>query len=528
MTKSNLIPQIISIVAVTRDFKISVKKEVREYLNALRAPLYLKDGKELLLAPIKSPKAQVAEFARHRMTIPRELAAKLTLDQDGHVALIRRANAVAIKKFVIEEVDGLEANVEDVETAGAMTRRATVIPPPEELWPRLLERAAQMKLKHDVRAFVRGRESLECWRARQLLDIEEPGDADLRKALIDERLASQDADGSWRQETVRTARNLRELTELGVSPRRKATKAGAQWLLDRAESGVNPGMWLLNDELTRLQEQRNRQDRRFRDRKPKEESLVREGHPLITRACGARILWPNGIVLEAMLKMGHEKLPRVQRAIRSTLLVPWCECAAQGGADLFRKGPPPREDQVERALDRRVEDSEATVIGGSQYAARARRRLLHVDITGNRMLVRTGHRVVAGKDVYSLHLGLGNEGGCGLISIRGLVHSTDARVKRMVRCMLLGQISQSPSDGPANPMGIFNMWRSAYAIRLDTLASIDDELVRTVLLRYVPWIVTSQNRDGSWGQNEYKDATTLCVLRGLLRAKSCLPPGLHA
>ena len=62
------IPQIISIAAVTRDFKISIKKEVRRYLGATRSPLYLLDGKELLLTRTRSPKAKPAESGPEKGT----------------------------------------------------------------------------------------------------------------------------------------------------------------------------------------------------------------------------------------------------------------------------------------------------------------------------------------------------------------------------------------------------------------------------------------------------------------------------
>ena len=68
---------------------------------------------------------------------------------------------------------------------------------------------------------------------------------------------------------------------------------------------------------------------------------------------------------------------------------------------------------------------------------------------------------------------------------------------------------------------------SGQAAYLDTFAALDSPVSRVAILRYTPWIVASQNRDGSWGDEPHKDITTLCVLHALVSAEDCLPPGLR-
>ena len=56
--------------------------------------------------------------------------------------------------------------------------------------------------------------------------------------------------------------------------------------------------------------------------------------------------------------------------------------------------------------------------------------------------------------------------------------------------------------------------------------AFDHPIARAGIMRSVPWIVAAQNRDGSWGEEPRKDASTLAVLRALVSGKGYLPAGL--
>lgn len=46
-------------------------------------------------------------------------------------------------------------------------------------------------------------------------------------------------------------------------------------------------------------------------------------------------------------------------------------------------------------------------------------------------------------------------------------------------------------------------------------------VARLVIARLLPWIVRSQNEDGSWGEEPVKDAATLAVVSALNRLIDC-------
>lgn len=52
---------------------------------------------------------------------------------------------------------------------------------------------------------------------------------------------------------------------------------------------------------------------------------------------------------------------------------------------------------------------------------------------------------------------------------------------------------------------------------LEIFARYDAPVARVVLLRAAPWILESQNTDGSWGEAGVEDATTLAVVKVLRR-----------
>jgi len=522
------IPDVVAIVKASRDGKVNVKREVRDALGVRDGPLYLEVGEEVLLTPRKTRAARPAEMQRNRLCLPGDVAAKLELEAESLVAMIERNRGVALKRLVIEEREGEEPSLTDIETARQVTRLAVTIFMPDELLPRLQKKRSRKRLKHDVKKFLRGRTSLEAWQARKLLKIPDAADVRLREELIKERLSSQDEDGSWQGKVTLTARMLRELSELGVTRKKKEARAGAEWLLARADPVASPGMFLLSDELVALQARCIREGRRFRDRKPKEEALAAEGHPLINRPCGQRILWPNGLALDALVRLGYEKHPRVQAAIWSTIIIGWCECAAQLGADLWRKGGPPtgkevREIAAERSARRMAQGLARYKYGGVEGAG----RLAQVDPNKfGRTLARISHRKEKGKDVYDLNRPPAGDGACDLMSSWGLIRSKDKQARKSAESTLWSLAGAQESDGRIGQRRIGAFLHSGQAAYLETFATLDSPVSKVAILRYIPWIVSSQNKDGSWGDEPHKDITTLYVLRALVSAKDYLPSGL--
>lgn len=167
------------------------------------------------------------------------------------MGLVQRGNAVAIKRFEISEREGERARMIDIETGYRITRIIEVNPMPERALRKLKRKYQRFRLRYDVMKFLRGRRTFEAWKARRILGKTERADEDLRKELLRERVESQSADGSWGGAPTITARNLRELADLGLRPNAKEVKRAVSWLMKRPESPYNPGMFFVRDELVR-------------------------------------------------------------------------------------------------------------------------------------------------------------------------------------------------------------------------------------------------------------------------------------
>ena len=248
-TTPEVIPQIIAIVPVSREGRVSLKKEVRTHLGAGSGALHLDVQDEVLLISQQPATGKPVTLQGNRCHLPEEIVARLGLKRGSLLAMIQRKGAVALKKLEIEEQEGDRAQVVDVETALKVTRVAQTSPMPDKLLPRLKERYSSLALKYDVRGFLRGRRTLDAWEARQLIGVVDADDDDLQEELIRERLDKQGDDGSWEGQIVLTAKSIRELGDLGVPPDADSIQKAVGWLLARPQSAWNPGMFFANDEL---------------------------------------------------------------------------------------------------------------------------------------------------------------------------------------------------------------------------------------------------------------------------------------
>jgi len=322
---SEEIPQVIAIISISADGKLKLKKAVREHLGMKESrPLFLHMQDEMIISTEKDKGEEVSVTRGNSIHLPNEALEKLGIDDRSLVALVQRSNGVAVKKFETVEKESEWAKIVDLETTYKITRAAETNPMPEKLLPKLTEQYKDFKLKHDVRGFLKGRRTLEAWKARKILGASEPSDEELKKRLIKERLDKQREDGSWESQVTVTARNLSELADLGMTKQDNEIQHAANWLMQRPQSPYNPGMFFLKDELVEEQAEviRSRQKQktgareRFRKLMTREKNLVKAGNNLIVNPCGPRIMWPNSLVLEALLKLGYEEDERVQRALK--------------------------------------------------------------------------------------------------------------------------------------------------------------------------------------------------------------------
>ena len=525
------IPQVISIVPVSRDGKVSLKKDVKNYLDGDSKDFYLDaQEEEVLLKTRKSATGKLAELKGYRLCLPEDIVAKLKLAGGSLLAMIQRLGlsskayrnqgAVALKKMEIEEREGDRAQVVDFETTHKVKRFAQTNPMPEKLVPRLKEQYSDLELKHDVRTFLRERKTLDAWKARKLIGMVGGTDEQLREELIQERLDKQQDDGSWEGQVVLTARYLRELGELGVQPDADAMLKAASWLLHRPQSSYNPGMFFLADELVEKQASVIKQRRqtkkgtraRFRERRRPEMKLVLAGEDMTHDPCGPRIMWPNALVLEALLSLGYEDNERVQTALKTLMHGRWCECGYQHGFSEWKRTEPPTMDEIE--------EMEKDFVGQFRYGGI--RGLEDVRKMECAWSPRLSHSSEGGMDMFALRMPT-HQQPCELITVRAMSQVKNDKMRRLAEAYLWRFAGRQHSpDGKF--IGAYKHVGEYFYLHL--FASYDHPASKVVIMRSIPWIVNAQNEDGSWGEEGKKDVSTSAVLSAFVSLGDHLPSGL--
>ena len=525
------IPQILAIVRPSADGKVPLKKDVLKYLGAGACSLFLDTGNEVMLSASPSVSAVPAEMQGTRAILPLECVAKIGLEKGDLLAMVQRDGALALKRLAVVEQEGdrarYRAEIVDLETPTQLNRVVRTNPMPDELLPRLAQEYRDLYLKHRVEDYARQRKSLEGWLLRRLLGIPGGNDANLRESLVRDRLERQGADGSWKGQVVLTARNMRELGQLGLSPHTSEMRTGAEWLLARSESQANPGMFFLSDELvaeqSRILEQRASGVReRFRERKKGEMRLVDVGDDLIREPCGPRIMWPNALVLEALLDLGYEGHERVQRALSLMTTHEWCECGYQHGLADWRRSTAPTEDDLdafEANCLRQYRYGGLTSVDG----------LAKMDLTlkSGMRLYRASHRHEGEQDVYPLgmpdHLQL-----CEVMTVRAMSQVRDTAMRRYSDAHLWRFAGcQHGPNGEFEGRDVQRFFNEGQAMMLGIFAGYDHPASKVAIMRSIPWVVATQNVDGSWGKGLYSDAATLCVVRALKSLGGFLPEGMR-
>ena len=500
------IPQVVAVEPVRTGNRINLKKDARAHLP--KGPsLAWGHGEETVLT--RRDTGCAAEIRGVGLLLPDHVLARLDLSPGDRVALIERPQGLAVKKLTIDVRDGEKARAYDVETAVAVTRVLETNPAPEALLPTLASRHRTTSLHHDVRDWLKGRGTFHARLSRAMLGLAEEGDDRLRQRLVEGRLKTQREDGSWEGEPMATARCLRELAELGAGDSPEAHH-GAEWLLGRAESEANPGMFFLSDRLVARQaeilERRKRSKSlgslRFAGGTPSEKRRVVSADDVIPRPCGTRIMSPNALVLEPLLALGYEAHPRVQRCLESLLhgYVYWCECNYQLRAGTHSYRPvPTAEDLGER--ERVCRDHYR--YGGFRGPEGA--------------LDATRESAAAGDNVYQLRMNHHLQR-CEVFTTKALRYVRDPIARRAATVHLWRFAGvQHGIDGS------FEGYPECQIHMLQVFSCYGHPASRAAIMRSVPWMVENQNPDGSWGEESQRDACTHAVLSAYLRIRDLLP-----
>ncbi len=519
------LPQIISILPVDANGKISIKKEVKKYLGTDQGIRLVLNGEVMLTAG--SSGDGIAVQGR-RLELPPSVLESLDVSDGSLIALVERKGALALKKIEIEEQEAEQARAIDNETQYRIARTVGTNAMPDELLPVLADRYREHELQYDIMTFLSGRRSLEAWTARGLLHKREANDEKLGETLIGDRLREQQEDGSWQGEAMVTARMLRELTTLGLTRRSKAVREGAEWLLSRAESEANPGMFFLSDRLVAKQadilmkRKAVREGRakgtlgklRFAARTPPESKRVSAADDILPKPCGTRVMWPNALVLEALLGLNYEDHPRVQRALASLLMgyTYWCECNYQLKAgNHVRHGIPG---------DRELAEREQDCINQYRYGGASRpEEYLEVP--------RASRLAEGNREGFLLSMSRGIQT-CEVMTTRALQDVRSSRVHRAAAAHLWRFAGTQQQDGRFTEGTEGVGYCPSHAHMLQVFSGYDHPASSVAIMRSVPWIIDNQQPDGSWGEDTNKDPSTLAVIQALLRVHDLLPAIINA
>lgn len=521
------VPQLVSITSVTAEGILSLRKAVRQYLGINgQKKLHLETAHEIILSAQAGKGKPIEIDSKDRICLPSEVLNILGIKSKTQVALVERGNAIAIKAFKIAEEQGDRARFIDIETNHNIVRKVQTNPPVEQFISMLVEHYRNMKIKYDVRAFLRGRESLQAWQARKMLGSTKQSDKKLRQILIEDRLIRQHENGSWENHVPVTARNMRELADLGMTQKDSKIRKAIDWLIDRPQSKYNPGIWFATDELIREQAQvieRRKQHKgkgsreRFNQRKGEEVNLVCAGEPLAFKPCGPRISWPTALVLEALLKLGCENLERVQTALQTLAINPmWCDNSYQHGLSEWKRTKPPPMEALKVFRKYSIQSFKYGGICDIQELSRA-------DMCHQPFHLRRVAQFSSGNSrEYPLKMPDADLG-CRLMMIRALSKVKNITLKKMTEIYLWNYAGlQNHEDGSfnTNPERTFT---DLQLVLLQIFSSYNHPVSKLVILRALPWIINNQNKDGSWGKGPYKDVATLAVVHSCAALGDYLP-----
>lgn len=151
---------------------------------------------------------------------------------------------------------------------------------------------------------------------------------------------SQLKNGSWENNAMITASNIIKLHETGATLQNPVVEKGAQWLLSTAEPLGFPGLFMLSEKLVdrfnawKASQTRGKSGRPHRRTTEGEARKYLENRDVLSSIsawpCELRLTWTSGIAIEALLRCGLHKEPRVVKAINTLFEMSergrWCGC----------------------------------------------------------------------------------------------------------------------------------------------------------------------------------------------------------
>ncbi len=496
---------------------VRIPKDVLLYLGMLEGDsITIRVGEEILLST-STGGVKLSIQGNNRIQLPSYVLNKLGIDSKTVVCFIERMNAVALKKFEVNIKESEFPRIVDLEYPQLLIRQVETFAEPQVLFERLKETAAQQfKLKYNPENYWLNIKTFNAWKARKILEIIDKNDTDLQQELIQDRLLNQEPNGSWENSVVLTARNLLELNELGMSNNYPQMQSAISWLINQPESPHNPGMFFLNGDLVSEQkqivlerkEQTDGPRSRFRKRLKTEINQITQADPLYYNACGQRIMWPNALVLEALLALGYEYHERIFTALQTLTFSNWCECRYQHGISSWKRKKPFELKDIQKF--------EHQVMFEYYHGGIRNLKLLSANLSKTH-LIRLKETKLDDCIEYELKQQFPQQG-CEYITVGALHQAKDEKLWRITEAhlwrfvVLFFNLLQQPEF--LDEVERYNL--TPY-FQLQVFAKYDILPAKIGIMLALPWIMDNQNSDGSWGISEYKDNATLAIISALKR-----------
>ena len=509
------VPQIIDYKTLHRTGKLSVKKAM-DFLNVSKKTSVTLTIDDEILISSKADGVQLPVLPRYKVQIPEYVLQKLGISGKATICFIQRSNAVAIKRFDIKKVESEYPRIIDIETSYVVTRLIETFGDPLNIYKKLKTEKELLNIKTSPNDYWKDKNTFQGWKARQILDLENDNDKKLQLELIQQRLSSQSENGSWQNQLPLTAHVLIELNELGLTDEHPQVKKAISWLLEQPQSPYNPGMFFLSGDLVHNQieivdqrlKQTSGQRPRFRNRVKSEISQIYEADELYYNPCGPRIMWVNGIVMEALLLYGYESHKRLQMALDTLAFGNWCECHYQHGKSSWKRKQSLTLAEIEDYYDQTlIEFKQGGIVDLDLLSS----------IQSQTFMLRLEEKKLETHTEYLLRMPMPQQG-CEYITINALSQVTNDRINRLTEAhlwrfaALLYNALQQP---------IMSIEGDRYSLtkyfQLRVLAKYDSLPAKLGILFALPWIVNNQNKDGTWGPKNYRESATIALIEALKR-----------
>jgi len=153
----------------------------------------------------------------------------------------------------------------------------------------------------------------------------------------------QQPNGSWEDSAVRTAFKLIRLVEVGTTMEESAVERAVAWLLQARDPSGFPGLFMTSeravDTFNAWKAKQTPGSKKRRNRRPSasECQMYLDNRDILgisntCYGCELKITWASAIAVEALLRCGLHREPRVVRAINTLLAMRqersarWCGC----------------------------------------------------------------------------------------------------------------------------------------------------------------------------------------------------------